>query len=258
MRNIRLTLSYDGTDFHGWQLQPNRPTIQGALSEALERITSEKILPHGSGRTDAGVHAIAQVASFQTSSSIPSDNFRKALNSCLPASIRIFEVADVAADFHARYSAKEKTYRYRIYHGEICPPFSVRHVYHYPYPLDPDAMQAAAKLVLGEHDFTSFAAFDPEKRANPDAAPSISNVRNSNVRTLFESDWSVLGNESQYTVRGNGFLHHMVRNLVGTFLLAGKGTLQPADITRILAAKNRTAAGPTAPAQGLYLVSVEY
>jgi tRNA pseudouridine38-40 synthase len=253
MRNIRLTISYDGTEFHGWQVQPDRPTVQGSLSDAIERITGEKIWPHGSGRTDAGVHAIAQVSSFQTTSSIPSDNLRKALNSCLPVSIRISQVEDAPADFHARYSAKAKTYDYRIHHAEICPPFSVRYVHHHPYPLDLVAMQEAARLVIGEHDFSSFAAVDPEKRAESDSqAPP------SNLRTIFESAWRISGKELVYSVRGSGFLHHMVRNLVGTFLLVGKGTYSPADIPRILEAKDRSAAGPTAPAQGLYLVSVEY
>ena len=253
MRNIRLTISYDGTDFHGWQVQPDKPTIQGALAEAIERITSEKVLPHASGRTDAGVHAIAQVAAFQTSSSIPSENFRKALNSCLPTSIRVSQIEDAAADFHARYSAKAKTYDYRIHHAEICPPFSVRYVHHHPYPLDLVAMQEAARVVIGEHDFTSFAAVDPEKRTDSD-----SQIFTSNVRTVFESAWRISGKELVYSVRGNGFLHHMVRNLVGTSLLVGKGTYPPSEITRILEAKDRSAAGPTAPAQGLYLVSVEY
>jgi tRNA pseudouridine38-40 synthase len=254
VRNIKLTLSYDGTDFHGWQVQPEKPTIQGTLADAIERITGEWIAPQGSGRTDAGVHAYAQVASFTTSSSIPSDNLRKALNSLLPPTVRVITTEDADLAFHPRFHAKAKTYEYRIYLPEVCSPFHVKHVYHYPYPLQTEAMEKAAELVIGDHDFTSFAAVDPEKRAgNENAANS------SNVRTLFESSWKIWGKEyAIYTVRGSGFLHHMVRNLVGTFLLVGKGTLQPADITRILDAKDRSAAGPTAPPQGLFLVSVEY
>src|SRR5438874_1015267 len=182
-RNIKLTLSYDGTDFSGWQIQPDRPTIQGVLAQAIERITGEKVLPQGSGRTDAGVHAIAQVATFTTSSSIPSDNLRKALNGGLPVAVRISGVEDVSPDFHARRSAKFKTYQYRIYRGEVCPPFIVRFVTHHPYPLNVEAMREAARGVVGEHDFTSFAAVDPDKSSESrDAAPP------SNVRTIFTSE----------------------------------------------------------------------
>lgn len=249
-RNLKLTLAYDGSPFHGWQVQPARPTVQGTLAEAIERITGEKVMPQGSGRTDAGVHALAQVATFATSSSIPSGNLVKALNSVLPDTVRVLAVDDVAEDFHARRSAKAKTYQYRIYRGDILPPFLAKYVTHHPYPLDETAMADAAQHIVGEHDFTSFAAVDPEKNLPEEGA--------SNVRTVFSSEWSRRGDELVYTVRGNGFLHHMVRNLVGTFLLVGKGTLKPADIPGILAARKRSAAGATAPAEGLYLVSVEY
>jgi tRNA pseudouridine38-40 synthase len=251
LRNIKLTLSYDGTDFHGWQVQPRLQTIQGALTDAIERVTGERICPHGSGRTDAGVHALAQVASFTTSSSIPSSNLRKALNSLLPDSIRILAVEDAAADFHARRSAEAKTYQYRMYTGEICPPFLVKYFYHHPYPLQIEAMQEAASKVIGEHDFTSFAAIDPEKRTGKDEPAS-------NVRTIFSSHFDRQGDELIYTVRGSGFLHHMVRNMVGTFLLVGKGNIPPVEIVEILEKRTRSAAGPTAPPQGLFLVSVEY
>lgn len=251
LRNIKLTISYDGTDFHGWQIQPTLQTIQGTLADAIERVTTDRVCPQGSGRTDAGVHALAQVATFATSSSIPSGNLRKALNSLLPDSIRILAVEDVVSDFQARQSAKAKTYQYRVYIGEVCPPFLVKYVHHNPYPLQFEAMLGAAGLVIGEHDFTSFAAVDPEK--HKDKAEPISNIR-----TIFRSQWEKNGDELTYTVRGNGFLHHMVRNLVGTFLLVGKGTIPPEEITTILDRHSRTAAGPTAPAQGLFLVSVEY
>src|SRR3954469_3418318 len=164
LRNIKLVLSYDGTDFCGWQVQPGLPTIQGVLSEAILKITGEAIVPQASGRTDSGVHALGQVASFATTSSIPSGNIRKALNSCLPDSIRILEVGEVPTDFHARRSATAKTYCYRIYTGEICPPYLVKYVTHYSYALDLDSMSKAARALIGEHDFTSFAAVDPEKR----------------------------------------------------------------------------------------------
>ena len=250
IRNLKLTLAYDGHDFAGWQVQPEHATIQGTLLSAIEHLCGKTTLPQGSGRTDAGVHALAQIASVQISSPIPAGNLRTALNDVLPASIRVLNVEEAAPDFHARKSATAKTYRYRIYRDEICPPFLARYVYHHPYPLDEDAMAASATEVQGEHDFTSFAAVDPERgRENADV---------SNVRTIHSSQWQREGSELIYTVRGSGFLHHMVRNLVGTFLMIGKGSLLQDDLRRILQARNRSAAAATAPASGLYLVSVEY
>jgi tRNA pseudouridine38-40 synthase len=202
----------------------------------------------------------------------------KALNDILPASVRVLEVTEVPPEFHARHSSRAKTYHYRIYRGAICPPFLARYVWHFPFPLDEQAIVRAAALVEGEHDFTSFAAVDPERgagksanheehpsallrkssvsRRNPKVSAEVSPV--SNVRRIFSSSWERQGDEFVYTVRGSGFLHHMVRNLVGTFILVGKKTLQAEDLTRILEARNRSPAGATAPASGLYLVNVEY
>jgi tRNA pseudouridine38-40 synthase len=250
MRNLKLILAYDGSEFAGWQVQPDAVSVQGTLASAIGRITGEKVLPQGSGRTDAGVHALAQVATFATESSVPAANFVKALNDILPASVRVLEAQEAAPDFHARKSARGKTYRYRIYRAAICPPFLARYQWHYPFPLDEQAMVRAAGLVEGEHDFTSFAAVDPER--GREGKPM------SNLREIFSSSWERQGDEFVYTVRGSGFLHHMVRNLVGTFILVGKGTLRAGDVTRILQARNRSAAGATAPASGLYLVNVEY
>jgi len=250
MRNLKIVLAYDGFDFRGWQVQPDQPTIQGTLAECIERVTGEKVLPQGSGRTDAGVHALAQVTSCAIASPIPVNNLVKALNDVLPAAIRILEIQEVAPDFHARASATAKTYRYRIFRGDICPPFLARYVYHHPFPLSEDALFLASDRVVGKHDFTSFASVDPERAAKDGEV--------NNVRTIFSSAWHLGEEELVYTVRGSGFLHHMVRNLVGTFLLVGKGTLSPNDITRILKACSRSAAGPTAPAHGLFLVKVEY
>jgi tRNA pseudouridine38-40 synthase len=261
MRNLKLTLAYDGTDFCGWQVQPEAATIQGTLASAIGRITGEKVLPQGSGRTDAGVHALAQVATFQTESVIPSANFVIALNDILPASIRVLAVNEVPPEFHARKSAQAKTYRYRMLREAICSPFLARYAWHYPYPLDEDAMWQAGAIIEGEHDFTSFAAADPEKPIEHEghrSGDSGAQWKQSNIRTIFSSTWSRDGSELIYEVRGNGFLHHMVRNLVGTFLLVGKGALKAHDMTRIVEAKDRSAAGATAPANGLYLVSVEY
>ena len=267
VRNLKLILSYDGSEFAGWQVQPGLATVQGTLASAIGRLTGENVLPQGSGRTDAGVHALAQVASFLTASPIPIDNWIKALNDILPASIRVLEVSEAAADFHARKSARAKTYRYRMYRAAVCPPFLARYVWHYPFPLREEAMTEAAGLVVGEHDFTSFAAVDPERmerieieKENSERGLAQRNAKGEliNVRTMFSSAWTREGDELIYSVRGNGFLHHMVRNLVGTFLLVGKGTLATEDFRSILASCNRSAAGPTAPASGLYLVNVEY
>jgi tRNA pseudouridine38-40 synthase len=289
-RNLKITLSYDGSEFHGWQIQPGLPTVQGILAECLGRITGEKVLPQGSGRTDAGVHALGQVVSVLLETPIPEWNLQIALNDVLPPAIRVAGVQRVEDGFHARHSATAKTYRYRIYRENICPPFLARYVYHDPYPMDEDAMIAASEHIVGTFDFTSFAASDPERSrrlagtlgaqrgtrsgvveqeladvsaasadpADDEDATDDLTIKQGNVRTIHSSLWARTPEEFSYTVRGNGFLHHMVRNLVGTFLQVGKGSLKPEDIPAILAAKNRSAAGATAPASGLYLVNVEY
>ena len=260
--NWKLTLAYDGTDFHGWQVQPGCSTIQGELAAAIERVTGESVLPQGSGRTDAGVHARAQVASFELVASIPPENLFRALNRTLPSSIRVLHAEHAHPDFHARHSVRAKTYEYRIFRGDICPPWLARYVYALHWPLDIEKMQLAAANVIGEHDFTSFAAADPDlssRQSTPEAPQS-------NVRTIFSSCWLKEKTEKKseendllvYRVRGNGFLHHMVRNLVGTFLDTGRGHISPEEITLIFDRKSRATAGPTAPARGLYLDSVEY
>jgi tRNA pseudouridine38-40 synthase len=267
--NWKLILSYDCTDFSGWQVQPGEPTIQGELQVALGRITGESPLPQGSGRTDAGVHALGQVASFTLQAPIPPGNLLRALNRTLPASIRVLEARTMPAEFHARHSAVAKTYEYRVYRETICPPSIARYVLACPWPMDVEAMQKAAKLFKGEHDFLSFAATDPDL-ARRNSIPSLSLNQDlkvppapaSAVRTIFSSAWeqqqSEAGEFLVYRVRGSGFLHHMVRNLVGTILDVGRGCLKAEDIPAILAARARSAAGPTAPARGLFLYSVEY
>lgn len=281
--NLKLTIAYDGSAFHGWQVQPGKPTIQGTLAYAIASLTGEKLLPQGSGRTDAGVHALAQVATFHTASTIPVANIRVVLNDRLPASIRVLAIEQMPDDFHARHSARAKRYHYRIWRGDVVPPFLARYVTHHPYPLNEDAMQQAAALVIGEHDFTSFAAVDPDRAARlggpylpvvgkcgdrtggphppsfGECGEDAANPKHAtNLRTIHESRFERHDDELLYIVRGNGFLHHMVRNLVGTFLLMGKGTIAPSEILAILEARDRRAAGPTAPAEGLYLVEVEY
>ena len=253
MQMWKLVLAYDGTEFHGWQVQPGLRTIQGDLAAAIEHVCGEHTLPQGSGRTDAGVHALAQVASVALQSPIPAPNLLRALNRALSPSIRVTEAAHAPADFHARHSAVGKRYEYRIFRGEICPPELARYVYALTCPLDVAAMQQAAPLVLGRHDFSSFAAVDPDRTARMAA-----NTEMDNVRTLSHSDWHEHDDLLIYTVSGDGFLHHMVRNLVGTFLEIGRGQRRCAEMPELLAARNRMAAGPTAPARGLFLHSVSY
>jgi len=269
----KLTLAYDGTGFSGWQIQPGQPTVQGELQAALGRIVGESPLPQGSGRTDAGVHALGQVASFALQANIPPKNLHRALNRTLPATIRVIEAEIVPNTFHARHSAIAKTYEYRVFRDTVCPPFFAPYVHACPWPMDLEALQASARLFEGQHDFLSFAATDPDL-ASRDLSSNLRNRENSetpapgpvgkqgSVRIIFSSAWeerqSEFGGLLVYRVRGSGFLHHMVRNLVGTMLEVGRGRLRVDQIQGILAARSRAAAGPTAPAQGLFLHSVEY
>ncbi len=283
-RTWRLTLAYDGTDFHGWQIQPGEHTIQGELQSALGRIVGETPLPQGSGRTDAGVHALAQVASFQLRARIPPANLLRALNRTLPGSIRILEAQIVPDTFHARHSAVAKTYEYRVLPIEpachqICPPFLARYVYPYSWRLDLTTLNAVAAAFVGEHDFRSFAATDPDlatraqdsteeimiqtQPQGPQRQVLVAGVEaRTAIRTIYSSAWHEQTTDGfylfVYRVRGNGFLHHMVRNLVGTMLDIARGYMHLDDLPAILAAHDRTLAGPTAPARGLFLRSVEY
>jgi tRNA pseudouridine38-40 synthase len=270
----KVVLSYDGTDYRGWQIQPGQPTIQGELQAALGRVVGETPLPQGSGRTDAGVHALAQVASFALSARIPQDSLRLALNRTLPPAIRVLGTTKESNTFHARHSTVAKTYEYRVYLERPdsaartieCPPFLARYVYSYPWPLDFPALQAAAGLFVGTHDFLSFAATDPDLAARSGANPTVTGEDDDQgpgaTRTIFGSQWEQQSTGDSvlfvYRVRGSGFLHHMVRNLVGTMLDVGRGYSRPEEIPAMLAARTRASAGPTAPARGLFLHSVEY
>lgn len=268
MRNIRLVISYDGTDFNGWQVQPNAPTIQGTIAEAIRILTGEKVILCGSGRTDAGVHALNQVANFETNSGIPCENLLKALNNLLPPTIRIKEASQVPSSFHARHAARSKTYRYRILQTPVCSPFLARFVCHYPYPLDHVRMAKAAEYFAGQHNFASFAGAggpaaeagrcDFQKQRGQENGVPTGGRRM--VRTIFTSRvlWRPRSSMLIYEVRGSGFLHHMVRNMVGTLIEVGRGRLEPGDVPKIMAACDRALAGPTAPASGLFLVKVEY
>jgi len=317
MPHWKLTLAYDGTPYNGWQIQPNLPTVQGTLAHAIHHITGETTLPQGSGRTDTGVHALAQVATVTLATPIPGPNLHRALNRILPPSIRVLSVEQVPADFHARHSARRKTYEYRILpDNHICSPMLAPYVWAFQRPLDLATLQQAAAYVLGTHDFTSFAATDPdltnrdqseddlpeetESRSTQEAVisteggalvvavekpasltydpekkavistgggalaavvekpASLPPLQRTNVRTINHSTWHQQENLYIYRVTGSGFLHHMVRNLVGTFVQTATGHIPVNSIPEILAARNRSAAGFTAPARGLFLVEVEY
>jgi tRNA pseudouridine38-40 synthase len=322
MPHWKLILTYDGTPYNGWQVQPNLPTVQGTLAEAIHRITGETVLPQGSGRTDTGVHALAQVATFSLTVPIPAANLHRALNRALPASIRVLSVEAVPEHFHARHSALRKTYEYRIlpcgHDDRICSPMLAPYVWPCRFSLDLTILQQAASHILGTHDFTSFAANDPdqatrnaadsktiqdesaERTRSPQPNQTRSNEKNvisteghlsrsgkrnvistgggalaaaveksaslppgstnqiDNTRTIYDSAWREQEDLLIYRITGNGFLHHMVRNLVGTFVEAAAHRITADTIPGILAARTRSAAGPTAPASGLFLVEVEY
>ena len=244
LRRIKITVAYDGGGFHGWQVQPGLPTIQGTLEEIVTGIEGRPVHVAGSGRTDAGVHALEQVAAFTLENPIPLPNLRRAVNRLLPPAIRVLSAEQVHPDFHPRYDAKAKTYEYRILRGETYSPFEWPYVYHYPYPLDEERMQQMAQVFSGEHDFAAYAASD-----NSDARGDTE--ARSKVRTVFASTLRRDGERLIYQVRGSGFLKHMVRNLVGTLIEAGRGNI--VDVTAL-----PIRCGPTAPAKGLFLVSVEY
>lgn len=240
MRRIKIKLAYDGGDFHGWQVQPGLPTIQGALEEILSAMEGAPVQVEASGRTDAGVHALEQVAAFTIANPIPPPNLRLAVNRLLPPAIRVLTAEEAPPDFHPRFHAKAKTYEYRIQRGEVCSPFDWPYVHHFPYRLDEDRMMRLAAAFEGERDFTAFAAAD-----DSDA------LGKSKVRTIFSSTLERADARLIYRVRGSGFLKHMVRNIVGTLLEAGKDNIADLDS---LPPKS----GPTAPAKGLFLVNVEY
>ena len=247
MRRLRFEIAYDGTDFNGWQIQPGLPTIQGVLEEIIGGIEGRPVQVAGSGRTDAGVHALAQVAAVSLENQIPADNFRRAVNRLLPRSIRIDRVTEAALDFHPRFDALRKTYEYRIFRAEVCPPFEHRYVYHHPYPLNEAAMFEAAPLLEGEHDFGAFAASDDRDGS-----------RASKIRTIFRS---ALAREERlliYRVTGSGFLKHMVRNVVGVLLEVGKGNVTNEGLLARLEPGGDIKPGPAVPASGLFLISVDY
>lgn len=257
MHNIKLTVAYDGTDFHGWQMQPGRPTLQGALTDVARKLTQESLTVHAASRTDAGVHALGQVAHFKTQSHLTPAAFLRAFNALLPPAVRVLAAEEVGPDFHARWQAQAKTYHYRIFRGRVVAPFLWRCVLHYPYPLDEAAMAAAARLFEGEHDFTSFAASTGSEEEDRDRSPRRTMFR-SEVLPRAPGDAADGADELVYVVRGRSFLRYMVRKMVGTLLEVGRGKLRPDDIPRLLELRDRSRSGPTVPPHGLCLMSVDY
>ena len=242
MKNYRLVLGYDGTDFRGWQRQLDGRTVQGVLEEAVFKVTRKRTVVHGAGRTDAGVHALGQVAGFRGAFKLTDEVLFRALNAVLPADVRVFSLEEAPPGFHARRSARSKLYRYRIVHAPQASPLDRRYVLHWPYPLKLGAMREAARLFVRTADFTAFAS-------NRDRSP---------VRTVTRSELRRSGDEIVYTVEAQGFLRYMVRTIVGTLLEVGRGRIRPADIEDIFGNRDRSLAGPTAPARGLTLVRVDY
>ena len=251
MRYFKLTIAYDGTDFYGWQAQSSKPTIQGEIVGVLRQLTQENILLQGTGRTDAGVHALGQIASFRTQSGLSAGDFHRALNALLPPSIRIVKAEEVGPTFSARFSARSKVYRYRIYRGRVLPPMLWRYVLYYPFPLDEDAMRDAAARFVGVHDFTSFAASTGSEEDDQERVME---------REIFSTELvrSADNEELVFTVHGRSFLRYMVRKMVGTLLDVGRGKLKPEDIDRLFELRDRSKSGPTVPAHGLWMVSAEH
>ncbi len=229
MRRVKLTLAYDGTEYNGWQVQPGLPTIQGALETAFLDIEKKHVHVAGSGRTDAGVHALAQIAAVSINNPIPPPNLKKALNRLLPPDIRVTCVEEVPPDFHPRFDAISKTYEYRLHRGEVCPPFERRYVHHHPYPMNEQRFLETAPIFEGEFDFSCFAASDDRDSEG-----------RSKVRRIFESKTVKVGDRLIYRVTGSGFLKHMVRNITGTLLEAGKGNVDPDRLRWLLSAPPRS------------------
>lgn len=244
MPRYRVTVAYDGTDFIGWQLQERGATVQGALEQALFPFEDRRIVVIGAGRTDAGVHAIGQVAAFTLERPADPAALVRALNARLPLTVRVLEAIEVPASFHPRFDATAKTYGYRIFTGGVVSPFEYRCTWHLPGPLDVDAMRAAAACLAGRHDFAAF--------------QSVGTDVESTERELFESRIETGDGHVRYVARGDGFLRHMVRAIVGSLVEVGKGRRPAAWIGDVLASRDRTRAGRTAPPGGLCLVSVEY
>lgn len=250
-RNIKLLLAFDGTAYSGWQKQMSQKTVQGTIEDRLHVMTGERSCVHGAGRTDAGVHALGMAANFITGTEIPCQAFIRGLNSMLPADIRVLQATEVDAGFHARRSARAKTYWYNLTNGPVQLPTERLYCAHVFAEIDFAAMQAGLAHVAGTHDFSSF-----EGSGSRDHELAGRGA----VRTIFAASLMIMGagNYHRFVITGDGFLRHMVRNIVGTMLEVGQGRSAPSDIAAILVARDRSAAGPTAPARGLILKEVLY
>ncbi|MCD4830558.1 MAG: tRNA pseudouridine(38-40) synthase TruA [Anaerohalosphaeraceae bacterium] len=244
MKNIKLTIQYDGFGYSGWQIQPDRPTIQGEIKKALASLTGQNITVNGSSRTDAGVSALGQVANIEIDSPVPTENFARALNQRLPDEISITEAVNVDSEFDAISDTKTKLYRYTIYTGNNRPVLNIRHLWHRPGKLDIEKMNIAAKKLIGKHDFKSFA--------------SAADQRQSSVRTIFQCSVKSDGDCVYIETEADGFLYNMVRNIVGTLVEVGRDRWEPEFMDKILETKDRAAAGPIAPAAGLCLMWIKY
>jgi len=244
MRTLKLTLTYDGTRFVGWQRQAEGESVQGLLEEAIARFEDGRVTVHGAGRTDAGVHALGQVASVQVTCGHDVVTLTRALNAQLPEDIRVLSIDEVETDFHARFSARSKTYRYQLRHGTIADPFERAYVWHMPERLDVEAMKQAAATLVGTHDFAAFQSTGSETRGT--------------VRTMTRSELGDTGGRLAYEIMGDGFLRHMVRAIVGTLVEVGRGVRRVDGMAGLLENSTRAQAGATAPPRGLFLVCVDY
>ena len=244
VRNIKLTVLYDGSEYHGWQIQPGLKTIQGMLTEVIQGLVDQEVRVFGASRTDAGVSALGQIALVQLDSLIPVENLARAITHKLPPDIAVAEAVEVPQDFDLMSEVKSKLYRYVIFTGRLRPVLQIKHCWHLPAKIDIDAMAQAAAILVGKKDFKSFAA--------------AADRRQTSVRTIFRCDVSRNDDWVYIDVEGDSFLYNMVRNIVGTIVEVGCGRKKPEKINEILAAKNRTAAGPIAPAAGLCLMWIKY
>jgi tRNA pseudouridine38-40 synthase len=244
IRNIKLTITYDGSDYHGWQIQPGEKTIQQTISEAVSDLVGFEVKVTGASRTDAGVSALGQAGFITIESPIPTENFAKAITDRLPPEIAVTEAVEVSEDFNVISNVKNKLYRYTIFTGRHRPVLQIKHCWHLPYKLDTAAMDESAKMLVGKKDYKSFA--------------SAADTRENSVRKIFRCDVTKANDFIYVDVEGDGFLYNMVRNIVGTLVEVGTGRMEPGKIEQILKAKDRTAAGPIAPANGLCLMWIKY
>lgn len=244
MKNIKLTIEYEGTNYSGWQIQKNANSVQGEIEKAIEKTIGEKIKLIGSSRTDKKVHALGQVANFKTGARMPGERYKYALKEYLPDDISIVNSEEVSLDFHSRFDARKKTYKYIVYNGKLPRALYKRFSYHCPYNLNIDAMRLASKHFIGTHDFESF---KPKE-----------SVAFTTIKTIYNIDIRKNGDIIVFTIEGKSFLHNMIRIIVGTLLLVGRGRIPKEEIPKIIKAKTREKAGPTASAQGLYLKKVFY